>query len=547
MDTSCYYHATIHKRIFTKMQATLFDLPSENNNQSEYQALARKYRPTKFSDMIGQPVLVKTMQHAIAQERIPQAIILTGIRGVGKTTTARIIAKAINCLNMDIHQTQDPCGVCDNCLSITEGRNQDILEMDAASHTGVSDIREIIESARYKPIAARYKVYIIDEVHMLSNSAFNALLKTLEEPPPHVKFIFATTEVRKIPLTILSRCQRFDLKRIDNLELMQYYHQVLTKEGFTVEDGALKLIANAAQGSVRDGLSILDQSLARDNKHVTENSVRTMLGLADQSLVFSLFENIITGNVKNLLADANNLFSIGADPQLIVQDLLEMAHHITRIKSVNFANIFNMPELEWETYSNLATKLDMIFLSRLWQMLIKGLEEMKTSIYPFSAFEMMLLRIAHASQLPSIEEILNDSDNFSLTNKTSAPKKANFKEFSELVTFMLNNKEYMLYHHLTCDIGAIEFSPGHLKIKLYESAPKNLPLTLKNKLKELLNEEWMIIAAEDQEVLAPTLAQLNVQKEQQRKVEIADSELVKEVLNTFTGSKIADITINNTI
>ncbi|MBY0408183.1 MAG: DNA polymerase III subunit gamma/tau [Rickettsiales bacterium] len=380
----------------------------------EYRVLARKYRPTNFDDLIGQDVLVQTLSNAIKTGRIAHAFLLTGIRGVGKTTTARIIARALNCIGPDGQggATIAPCGVCPNCKMIAEDRHVDILEMDAASHTGVGDIRELIDTVRYLPTSARYKIYIIDEVHMLSGSAFNALLKTLEEPPPHVKFIFATTEARKIPVTILSRCQRFDLKRIGLEMLAAHLARITEKEGITAEDEALKLIAVAAEGSVRDALSLLDQAIARtleiDGKTlVTTAAVRTMIGSADKSATFRLLEKLLNSDTPAALEEIQAQYTAGSDPLLMVQDALETTHLITRVKvSPAALEDVSLSESDRTQAKTFAEKLTMPVLTRLWQMLLKGITEVKLAPQPLSALEMLAVRVAYAAQLPTPAEAI---------------------------------------------------------------------------------------------------------------------------------------------
>ncbi|MEQ1705724.1 MAG: DNA polymerase III subunit gamma/tau, partial [Rickettsiales bacterium] len=386
----------------------------------EYRVLARKYRPTNFHDLIGQEVLVRTLSNAIKSNRIAHAFLLTGIRGIGKTTTARIIARALNCIGADGKggATINPCGVCPHCLMISEDRHVDVLEMDAASHTGVGDIRDLIDTVRYLPTTARYKIYIIDEVHMLSNNAFNALLKTLEEPPPHVKFIFATTESRKIPVTILSRCQRFDLKRIDSEMLAAHLSNIATKEQVQAEEEAIKLISIAAEGSVRDSLSLLDQAIARGIEEngdfkVTAAAVRQMLGAADHSSTFRLLDILLQGKVAEALEDIEKQYGAGSDPLMIVQDALEMVHLITRVKVAPLAlSDISLSEHDRASAKKLADALSMPVLTRLWQMLLKGISEVKIAPSPLSALEMLLVRIAYSAQLPTpIEIIRSISDN----------------------------------------------------------------------------------------------------------------------------------------
>jgi len=369
--------------------------------------LARKYRPLSFDQLIGQDTLVRTLTNAVRGGRLAQAYMLTGVRGVGKTTTARLIARALNCVGPDGTGgvTITPCGICDACRSIMEDRHVDVLEMDAASRTGVNDIREILDGVRYRPTAARYKVYIIDEVHMLSNQAFNALLKTLEEPPEHVKFIFATTEIRKVPVTVLSRCQRFDLRRVDQADLAAHFGRVAAREGATVAPAALTLIARAADGSVRDGLSLLDQAIAHGDGTVDEGQVRHMLGLADRAQVFDLFESLMKGDVAAALTVLSDQYALGADPLVVLQDLLALAHWLTRRKVVREQDDDpTLPEAERTRGRTMAEGLSMATLTRAWQMLLKGLGEARQASDPLQAAEMALIRLAYASDLPSPAE-----------------------------------------------------------------------------------------------------------------------------------------------
>lgn len=389
------------------MQNNIFSEEEAPVVEQAYKVLARKYRPQTFADLIGQDVLVQTLTNSIKSERIAHAFVLTGIRGVGKTTTARIIAKALNCVSPEANgkPTIAPCGKCEQCISISEDRNQDILEMDAASHTGVNDIREIIENVKYKPISARFKVYIIDEVHMLSNSAFNALLKTLEEPPEHVKFIFATTEIRKIPITILSRCQRFDLKRVGLDELESHYNNVTQKEGFTADPNALKLIAKAAAGSVRDGLSMLDQAISLSEKQVSEDLVRQMLGTQNSEAIYELFDYIAEAEVDETLQAARKMYDHGADPVLIAQDLLEICYTVSKVKlSENATKVLSQNEAKLA--KALANKLEISSLSNLWMMITKGIAEIRNAMLPFETLEMLLIRTCYTSGLPTLDELI---------------------------------------------------------------------------------------------------------------------------------------------
>ncbi|MDX1485964.1 MAG: DNA polymerase III subunit gamma/tau, partial [Alphaproteobacteria bacterium] len=371
-----------------------------------YQVLARKYRPKTFAEMIGQDALVRTLTNAIAADRLAHAWLLTGVRGVGKTTAARIIALALNCTGPDAgdRPTATPCGSCETCIAIADGRHPDILEMDAASRTGVDDVRELIEGVRYRPTSARFKVYIIDEVHMLSTNAFNALLKTLEEPPEHVKFVFATTEVRKVPVTVVSRCQRFDLRRVAEEELARHFAAIAEAEGINVEAGALRLIARVADGSVRDGLSILDQAFATEGAGaaVGEDAVRAMLGLADRSQVFGLFESVMKGDIAAALDRLSAQHVAGADAECIMGDLLDLTHWLTRVKiTPDVADDPMVPEAERVIGCKLAEGLSMAALARAWQMLLKGLGEVQSAPQPMKAAEMVLVRIAYGASLPT--------------------------------------------------------------------------------------------------------------------------------------------------
>ncbi len=385
-------------------------LPESQGDESLYRVLARKYRPSTFADLVGQEALVRTLTNAIDTGRLAHAFILTGVRGVGKTTTARIIARALNCVGPDGTggPTPEPCGVCAQCTAIAQDRHVDVIEMDAASRTGVADIRELIEGVRYRPVQARYKIYIIDEVHMLSNSAFNALLKTLEEPPEHVVFIFATTEIRKVPVTVLSRCQRFDLRRLTQEDLQGLFSRIVEKEGVSVEPEALAMIARAADGSARDGLSLLNQAIALGGgTTVSAEQVQGMLGLADRARIFDLFGALVAGKVPESLDILGDLYAAGADPAVVMQDLLELAHFLTRAKLVpQTLEAPGQPETERLRGRELSAQLSLASLARLWQMLLKGLGEVQSAPLPLQAAEMALIRLAYVSDLPTPGELV---------------------------------------------------------------------------------------------------------------------------------------------
>lgn len=374
-----------------------------------YQVLARKYRPETFADLVGQDAMVRTLKNAFEADRIAQAFIMTGIRGTGKTTTARIIAKGMNCVGPDRTggPTTSPCGQCEHCVAIAEGRHVDVLEMDAASRTGVNDIREIIESVHYRAASARYKIYIIDEVHMLSTSAFNALLKTLEEPPPHVKFIFATTEIRKVPVTVLSRCQRFDLRRIEPEVMIALLRRIATAEGAQITDDALALITRAAEGSARDATSLLDQAISHGAGETTAPQVRAMLGLADRGRVLDLFDMILRGAAAEALAELQSQYAEGADPLAVLRDLAEITHWVSLVKiTPEAADDPTVGPDERTRGRDMAGRIPMRALTRLWQMLLKALEEVSAAPNAMMAAEMAIIRLTHVADLPDPETLI---------------------------------------------------------------------------------------------------------------------------------------------
>lgn len=403
--------------------------PQENEAKQAYKVLARKYRPRNFDEMVGQDALVRTLRNALESGRLHHAYMLHGIRGVGKTTTARIMARALNYGDKDTPPTADFNEITDQCQMIIEGRHVDVIEMDAASNTGVDNIRDIIDSVQYAPVSARFKVFIIDEVHMLSKSAFNALLKTLEEPPAHVKFIFATTEIRKVPVTVLSRCQRFDLKRVEAETLKKYYAEIVEKEGAKAEESALAMIARAADGSVRDGLSLLDQAISLGNGTVSEDQVKTMLGLADRTKILDLFEFCLKGQAKDAFDLAADLYASGADPQTVLQDLLDVTHIMTKAKAMpSLMEENNLPEAERLKNEELAQKLSVPVLNMVWQVCMKGLSEVKTAPDAQAALEMVLIRLLYNSDMPSPGDLAKMIKNGKITlentsNEASASEK----------------------------------------------------------------------------------------------------------------------------
>lgn len=388
-------------------RASLFELTPEQAPASAYQVLARKYRPRNLSALIGQDALVRTLTNAIKSDRVAHAFMLTGVRGVGKTSTARIIARALNCTGRDPAESADPCGTCPACVSIAQERAMDVMEMDAASRTGVEDVRELIEGARYPAAALKYKIYIIDEVHMLSKNAFNALLKTLEEPPPHVKFIFATTEIRKVPITVLSRCQRFDLRRVPAATLATHFANIATAESADVEQDAVAMIARAADGSVRDGLSMLDQAIALSSGTVSAAIVREMLGLADRALIADLLTEALHGRVEGVFDRLGLLEAAGADPLAVMQDLMAFCHAVSRLRLLpDRAQDPATPEIEREQGAALAKVIAIPALTRAWQLLLKGHDEVMRAPRPQQALEMVMIRLVHASTLPTPADLV---------------------------------------------------------------------------------------------------------------------------------------------
>lgn len=552
------------------MQNALFEEAPIENNSEHYLVLARKYRPSTFKDMIGQEILVKTFTNAIDSGRIPHAILLTGIRGIGKTTTARIIARALNCVGADGNGdiTIDPCGKCYHCTAISDDRHQDVIEIDAASHTSVNDVREIIENARYKPISARYKIYIIDETHMLSNSAFNALLKILEEPPLHVKFILATTETRKIPLTILSRCQRFDLKRVSIEDLTAHFQNVLSQEGFKAPESSLKLIAAAAAGSIRDGLSILDQAISHTGGDITEATIREMLGLSSRDELFSLYYNLLSGEVSQALEKANHLYAFGADPMLIIQDMMDITHMVLKGKvDQNYLNSLSEADRNW--CFKILEKCDVAKLNRIWVALLRGYDELKSSMNSLVSLEMLIIRMAHLSTLPPPEDVIrrlyNKKDTSAeqatqapATQQSSQPTSPQAVQQSEptatftgvaqtpadLMKILFDADEMMLYHHVRSDVKIIKIENNRVALHCMEGAPKTLNTQLKEALEKATGEKWTILGSAD-ECQSSTLAQQERAAEDKKINEVKNHPNVKEVLNTFTGLEIADIKLQN--
>jgi DNA polymerase-3 subunit gamma/tau len=537
-----------------------------NETATAYRVLARKYRPSTFAELIGQEAMVRTLTNAFATGRIAHAFILTGVRGVGKTTTARILARGLNCVGPDGAGgvTVSPCGVCANCRQIADDRYGDVVEMDAASRTGVDDIRELTEGLLYrKPDLGRYRVYIIDEVHMLSRSAFNALLKTLEEPPPHAKFVFATTEIQKVPLTVLSRCQRFSLRRVPVEMLAEHYRKIVEAEAVEAEPAALALIARAADGSVRDGLSLLDQAIALTDGRVTEIAVRDMLGVADRGLVFDLLESVLRGDAADALTRMDRLYQDGADPLMVLQDLLDRSHFLTRLKLAPEAGAGDpIAEGDRERARPLAEKLAMPALARIWQMLLKGLEEVQAAPSPIRAAEMVLVRLAYVADLPAPAELVRSlaAPATPVTPAvaaapTAAPAPAPKPEapaqpdaaahepmpqsFAEVVALFDKRREAVLRSHLLSQLHLVHFEPGRIEFRPAAGAPRDLANRLGRLLGEWTGTRWMIAVSEAEG--EPTLREQGERRERELRNEVAEHPLVQAVLETFPGATIAAI------
>lgn len=531
-----------------------------------YRVLARKYRPQVLSDLVGQDVLVQTLSHAIKQQKLPHAFVLHGVRGVGKTTTARIIAKALNCTAINIKDPiPNPCGTCPSCVAITEDRHLDIIEMDAASRTGVDDIREVIEAARYKAVSANYKVYIIDEVHMLSKSAFNALLKTLEEPPPHVKFIFATTEIKKIPDTVLSRCMKLDLCRISGDALLNLFKKVAIAEQVMIDDEALALIVRAADGSARDGLSLLDQAIALSGTEITAETVRNMLGLVDRGRLFTLLDNLFAGNISEGLAEVRNLYQLGADPAVVLQELLDLTYWVTCLKvTPGLKSDQTWPASDREQGIVIAQKISLAALSRAWQVLSKGYEEVTRSPLPNQATEMVLIRLCHLKDFPGAADLAtliqggnrnNSTDNVGapVTGATSAaattmitptaPKQqAVPTSFEAVLSLVATAREPLLYSYLMQDVHLVSFAPNKIELRLNDRASKTLAAELEALLLRATAEKWQVVLSDS--AGHATIAEQNIAKKQQIEASSLNHPVVQEILTAFPTATAAVHNVN---
>ena len=562
-----------------------------------YQVLARKYRPETFADLVGQDAMVQTLRNAFEADRIAQAFIMTGIRGTGKTTTARIIAKGMNCIGPDgtSGPTIDPCGSCEHCTAIMEGRHVDVMEMDAASRTGVGDIREIIDSVAYRAASARYKIYIIDEVHMLSTNAFNALLKTLEEPPAHVKFIFATTEIRKVPVTVLSRCQRFDLRRIEPDVMISMLQRIAKAEGAEITEEALGLITRAAEGSARDAQSLLDQAISHGAGETTADQVRAMLGLADRGRVLDLFDLILRGDAEGALGELSAQYAAGADPMAVLRNLAEVSHWVSVIKITPVAA--EDPTVSPDERSRglvMAERLPMRVLSRMWQMLLTALEEVGRAPNAMMAAEMALIRLTHVADLPTPDELIRKLQNTPVptpepqnagtphgagggprqsaaatapqaTNPSAyaadtmapraqrssgatasaaqakapaAEKLAHFARFEDVLELIRHHRDVKLLVDVETSLKLVSYSPGRIEFEPTEKAPRDLAQRLGSRLQTWTGQRWAVSIGTNG---ASTIAELRDAAALELKEQAKAHPLVQAVLVAFPKAQISDI------
>ena len=566
-----------------------------------YRVLARKYRPSNFSELIGQEPMVRTLTNAFATGRIAQAWMLTGVRGVGKTTTARILARALNYRTASVDRPSvELTEPGEHCRAIMEGRHVDVIEMDAASHTGIDDIRDIIDRVRYAPVSARYKVYIIDEVHMLSTQAFNGLLKTLEEPPPHVKFIFATTEIRKVPITVLSRCQRFDLRRIDAGMLVTHLASIAGKEGIAVDAEALAMIARAAEGSARDSLSILDQAIAHSGGStgtggVDATTVRAMLGLADRARIVDLFEHVMKGDVAAALAELRGQYDTGADPAAVLTDLAEFNHLVTRLRFVpSAADDATLSEDERRRGAYFAGKLSVRVLSRTWQMLLKGIPEVQASNRPVSAAEMVLIRLAHAADLPTLDEALKSLDGAQTSSPSpgagasagssrndgapmavgharmqgsgggqtmrlvetevraepvSAPAEpvaesmpaVTIRSLADLAALADQHRDMTFKVMLKRCVRPVRVEAGRIDVVLTDDAPRTLLNDMTARLRDWTGRNWLVSLSKEEG--GQTLAELETAKRETAFLDARNDPTVAAILAKFPGAKVIDVRI----
>lgn len=582
--------------------AAMSETSDPTNATDNYRVLARKYRPQNFDDLVGQEPMVRTLSNAFKTGRIAQAYMLTGVRGIGKTTTARILARALNYKTAEIDKPSvDLSTPGEHCQSIMNGNHLDIIEMDAASHTGIDDIRDLIESAQYKPVSARYKVYIIDEVHMLSRNAFNGLLKTLEEPPEHLKFIFATTEIRKVPVTVLSRCQRFDLRRITHESMAPYLGSIADKENVKIDEAAMSMIVRASDGSMRDALSLMDQAIAHSAGDVVGENVRAMLGLADRSRIIDLFEFLMKGDIASCFSEMREQYEVGAEPGVVLSDLADFVHFVTRLKYVpEAAKDPAISESEGNKGLEFAQSLSVRVLGRAWQILLKGIEEVNASERPLMAADMVLVRIAHAATLPTPDEVIRkieaggvpaasggsgiapapgqasaspmgspsggggtgftatqpsqikmaatNGPQLAIVANSPAPHIENqvasqlvLNKFDELIFLAEDKRDLRIKTGLRRHVRLIKFEDGRMEFSVAGNAPSSFITDLQQKLKLWTGKRWNLTISREQG--APTLDELD-QAEEKEKFDTARADpAVEAILAKFPGAKIVDVRI----
>jgi len=552
--------------------------PIEESSKTPYRVLARKYRPQNFAQLIGQSAMIQTLGNAIKRDRLAHAFLMTGVRGVGKTSTARLIAKALNCIGPDSEggPTIDPCGQCEPCIAIAEGRHIDVIEMDAASHTGVDDVREIIEAVRYASVSARFKIYIIDEVHMLSKNAFNALLKTLEEPPAHVKFLFATTEVDKVPITVLSRCQRFDLKRISQTLLAQHFTEICSKENVNAEPEAIAMIARAADGSVRDGLSVLDQAIAHADMeaegsvpNVCSSAVRDMLGLSDRTSVEALLNHVVAGEDQEMLALLDRQHALGVEPLAQLRALMDLVHDITLIK-VRMKSAKTNLDISTDDMSkhDVASKMSHGNLHRLWQMLLKGHEETAAAPDPREALDMAMLRLVYAASLPDPQKLARlieqadapgkgaSADTITTSNAPRAAlahkpadafaqapseRSVDVPSIEELIQKVDDLGELRTAQIMRDHMRVINVATGELEYELARATGDDFEAALRSVLRRITGQNWVVTQhAMGVNSAQPSITEQEEKFAQQQRAAIMETPLVKAVLQAFPGAKIDD-------
>ena len=528
----------------------------EKSSSKQYRVLARRYRPRTFKDLIGQDSMVRILSNSFKMNRVAHAFLFTGVRGVGKTTAARIVSKGLNCIKNEI-PTITPCGECESCIAAKNDRHVDIIEIDAASHTGVDDMRELTEGVRYKPSVGRYRIYIIDEVHMLSTAAFNALLKTLEEPPEHAKFIFCTTEIRKIPVTVLSRCQKFDLRRVSNTELSKHLKSITEKEKVLIDEGSLNLIVRSSDGSVRDALSLLDQAISLSSNDIKEELVKTMLGLSDKSKVWDLFDSLMEGNSLKVINNFEILLNDGSDPILLIEELMAVCHSVTRAIAVPSIDLSqNISEYESKRALKSAENLNIPSVTKCWQLLLKGYSEIQSTYSVKEATEMILLRITYASNLPDLKILieqskqkkkieLKDNSQVSLIEDDSLNIIGNnkFETYESLLEFIKRNKELSFYTMLIDNINVIQYKPYYIKLSFVLKNYGSLLEKIKRSLFLITKNHWKIEVLENDKTY-DSISEKIKSEDNELKNKIKDNIIVKTIIEEFPDSEIIEVKNN---